>query len=150
MIDRKIVLTLLIIGLLLIPCTYAALNTNLKAPNEFEKASNWNTTIYDIYTLKNDNNTQLYICNYTEKDYDLLFKDDPANNYQISKLSNNTIIGKDNELKDGYILETIETDGNKYIVYILLLDNPTDTQIKDAMKYLTEFNKLNNVEPINT
>ena len=144
---KKIALIFLITICLIVPC-YAALETDFQAPSEFEKSDNWNSAVYDIYDLKTDENIQLYISNYTDVDYDLFFKSDSETNYVVSTLEDNIVLGKDGELNQGYVLEIIEDEGNKYIVYILSMKNPTDNQIKDTAKYLEEFNQLNSVEPI--
>ena len=133
---------------LLIGSVSAAINSGLAAPDEFEKSDIWDTAIYDIYSLKDDNNTQLQICNYTEDDYDLLFKTDTDSGYYVNELGNNIFMGKDNDFSDGYVLEVIDYNGEKYIVHTYLMDNPTNDEIKDSLKYLEEFNKINNVEPI--
>ena len=145
---KKIYLIILIIGLITIPTVCGALNSNLKAPDEFDKASNWDKVSFDIYTLKTDNNTQLWISEYTDEDYDLFFKTDKNNDYYVSDLSNNMIMGKDNYFHQGYVFEIIEVDGHKYIVNSFITNNPSNDKIKDSSKYLEEFNKLNNVQPL--
>lgn len=145
---KKSLVILVILSLFVLPASYAALNSGLNAPDEFEKADNWDNAIYDIYSLKTDKNVELEICKYDDELYNTLFKDDPSNGYSVNDLGNNVFMGKDNDLKDGYVLEVIEYNGNKYIVHTYLSDNPNNDQIKDSLKYLTEFNKLNNVEPI--
>lgn len=133
---------------ILIGSVSAAINSGLEAPDEFEKIDIWDTAIYDIYSLKDDEEVQLQICNYTEDDYDLLFKTDTENEYYVSELGNNIFMGKDNGFNDGYVLEVIDNNGEKYIVHTYLMGNPTNDEIKDSIKYLEEFNKINNVEPI--
>ena len=145
---KKTIIILTILCLFVLPASYAALNSGLNAPDEFEKADNWDNAIYDIYSLKNDKSVELEICKYDEELYNTLFKDDTSNGYSVTDLGDNVFMGKDNDLKDGYVLEVIEYNGNKYIVHTYLSDNPNNDQIKDSLKYLTEFNKLNNVEPI--
>ena len=142
---KKVSLILLITIFLILPC-YAELGTDFQAPSDFEKSDIWDTAVYDIYDLKTDENVQLFICDYTDDDYDLFFKN--GEDYTVEDLDDNIIMGKDTFLNDGYALEIIEEGSDKYIVYMMLSDNPTDDQIKDSVEYLTEFNKLNNVEPI--
>lgn len=146
---KKILVILIILSLFVIPASYAALNTEFKVPDEFEKADIWDTAIYDIYSLKTDGNVLLYIMDYTDEDFDLFFKTDSANDYYTNPLDNNMVMGIDNSFNDGYVSEVVELDGNKYIVQTCLNDTPTNDQIKDSAKYLTEFNELNNVESIN-
>ena len=144
---KKIGLILIIALITIMPC-YAALGTDFKAPDTFQKSSIWDTAIYDIYSLKTDNNTQLTISEYTDDDYNLFFKTDTSNNYYVSDLNNNMKMGRDNELNDGYTMEIVEHNGQKYIVYITLSDHPTNDEIKDSAKYLDDFNKVNNVEAV--
>ena len=145
---KKTIIILTILCLFVLPACNAALNTELKAPSDFEKADNWDKAAYDIYSLKNDKNVQLEICKYDDELYNTLFKEDTSNGYSVTDLGNNVFMSKDNDLKDGYVLEVIKYNGNKYIVHTYLTKNPNNDQIKDSMKYLTEFNKLNSVEPI--
>lgn len=146
-------ITKLLIGigilLLLITGVSAALNTGLKAPDEFEKSTYWEKNDKsDIYSLKNDNNTLLYIDKYSDDLYDTLFKDDPELDYHVNKLNDTIMMGKDNGVHDGYVMEIIEYNGEKYIVNICISDNPDNAKIKDSANYLDEFNKLNNIQPI--
>ena len=143
---KKIWIILLIVGLLTIPSVYGALNSGLKAPDGFDKASNWDKAKFDIYDLKSDKDVHLYISEYTDEDYDLYFKNDK--DYRVSDLGDNMVMGKDNYLNQGYVLEIIEVNGNKYIVYVLTDHNPSNDKIKDSSKYLSDFNKLNNVQPL--
>ena len=53
---KKTIIILTILCLFVLPACNAALNTELKAPNDFEKADNWDKAVYDIYSLKNDKN----------------------------------------------------------------------------------------------
>ena len=145
---KKILVILIVFSLFVLPASYAALNTGLQAPDEFEKSDIWDTAIFDSYSLKTDKNVQLEIMEYDDEMYDTLFKDDTELGYYVNDLGNNIFMGKDNDLNDGYILEVIEFNGNKYIVNTYLNNTPTNDQIKDSMKYITEFNELNNVEPI--
>ena len=145
---RNILVFLIILGLFVVPATYAALDSNLQAPDEFEKASNWDTSIHDVYALKSDDDIELYICEYTDSDYGVLFKDDSANGYHVSDLADNMFMAKDNDFKDGYVLEVIEFEGEKYIVYAYLMDNPTNDEIEASSHYLSEFNELNGVYAI--
>ena len=145
---KKIAIFLIILSLFVLPASYAALGTDFQAPDEFEKDSNWDTAVSDVYSLKTDDQVELYISEYTDSDYDLFFKTDMDNNYYVSNLEDNMIMGKDNDFNDGYVLEIVEYNGEKYIVYTYLMDSPSNDQIKDSSRYLTEFNELNNVEPI--
>ena len=145
---KKFLIILIILSLFVIPASYAALNSGLQAPSEFEKSDIWDTAVYDIYDLKTDKNVQLEVCEYDDELYDTLFKDDPEFGYYVSDLGDNAVMGKDNDMDEGYVLEIIEYNGNKYIIYTYLMDNPSNEEIKASIKYLTEFNELNGVEPI--
>lgn len=135
--------------LLLITGVSAALNTGLKAPDDFEKSIYWEKNDKsDIYSLKNDNNTLLYIDKYSDDLYNTLFKDDAELDYHVNKLNDTIMMGKDNGVHDGYVMEIIEYNGEKYIVNICISDNPDNAKIKDNANYLAEFNKLNNIQPI--
>lgn len=145
---RNILIFLIILSLFVLPVSFAALDSGLQAPDDFEKASNWDTSIHDVYTLKSDEDIELYICEYSDSDYDTLFKDDSDNKYHVSDLGDNMVMGKDNDFDDGYVLEVIEFEGNKYIVYTYLMDDPTNDEIEATSHYLSEFNDLNNVYAI--
>lgn len=145
---RNILIFLIILGLFVIPVSYASLGSGLQAPDDFEKASNWDVSIDDVYALKSDEDIELYVREYSDMDYDTLFKTDSDNKYFVSDLGDNMFMGKDNDFGDGYVLEVVEFEGNKYIVYVYLMDDPTSDEIKEYTNYLTEFNELNGVEAI--
>ena len=147
---KSILKILLIVGILflLIGSVSAAINSGFKVPDEFRKSDIWDTAVYDTYCLKNDKNVMLYICEYSEEDYNLYFKDNPGEQYYVTDLGDNIVMSKDNGLNEGYVLEVVEYNGNKYIVHTYLKDNPSTTEIQDSKEYITEFNRLNNLEPI--
>ena len=147
-------ITKIIIGIsilfLLIGVVSAALNSELQAPDEFEHSEFWDKNNFmDIYSLKGDNNTRLYIEKYDEENDAILFENDKELDYSVTPLDDNMYMAIDNGVHEGSVMEVIEFNGEQYFIYTALSDNPSDSQVKDSSKYLTEFNKLNNVEPIN-
>ena len=143
------IMTIAAIMLFSISIVSAALNTGLQAPAEFEHSIYWDrNNDMDIYALKNDNNTLLYVEEYNADDDKILLESDPEFNYYVTPMGNNTYLGLDQDLHDGYVIEVVEYDGVKYIVNTYLTDNPDNAKVTDSAKYLVEFNKLNNVEPV--
>lgn len=138
----------IIIGLFLIMPCWAELGTDLKAPDEFKQANNWDKAIYDIYCLKDNESVELTITPYSDEDYEFWFKDNASRDYYVNDIGNGMTMGTDNYFNEGYVLEVVEHGGNKYIVYTYLHDNPTNDMVKDSSKYLDEFNEINNVEPV--
>ena len=145
---RKIVIILIMLSLFVLPASYAAFNPGFQAPNEFEQVSTDNSTMFDIYFSKSNKNLLLFIMDYSDEDYELFFETDIYNHFYVTDLGNNMVMGKDNTFNEGFVSEVVAFNGNKYIVQTSLNETPTDSQIKDTVKYLDEFNKLNNVTPI--
>ena len=142
----KRILILLIILLFSVSAVSAALETGLQAPEEFIHSEYWNTNNFmDIYCLSDDNNTRIEIDKYDADADKILFESD--GDYHVTDLGNNTYMGIDNSVQEGYVLEVIDFNGQKYLVTTGLYGK-TDDQVRDSMKYLAEFNQLNGLEPV--
>ncbi len=127
-----------------------ALTSDFKAPNGFEHSSylDENDSI-NIYCFKGDEDKLFLIEKYDDEYYGDLFKNNTEYYYSVTSLGNNTYMGLENGIiQSGAVMEVIEHNGEKYLVYTFLKDTSDKGQIKDSANYLTEFNKLNNVEPI--
>lgn len=145
---KKVVIFLIILGMIVLPASYADSSTHFKAPSEFENVTEANIDEYGIYNLKNNENVQLCTNKFSNDDYDLYFKAHDDDSYNVSKLNGNITLGKDNLTNDTYVVEVVEHNGEKYIISIIMTNNPSNDTVNNAAKYMKEFNELNNVTPI--
>jgi len=145
----KRILILIIILLFGVSAVSAAANFDLQAPNEFEHSIYWDRNDdMDIYSMKGDNNTMLYVDKYDADNDAILFESDPEFDYYVTPMGNNTYLCLDKSVHEGSINEVVEHGGEKYLVYVSVMGNPDNAKVTDSAKYLVEFNQLNNVEPV--
>ena len=109
--------------------------TNMKVPDGFEKHSSNSFEKGDY---------ELNFGPYADSENELTFENDE--DYTISKYSSNVYRYYDKLLENVGAIEVVEIDGHKYLVECLKRDAPSsDSSVCD---YLTEFNRLNNLTPI--
>jgi len=120
---------------LLILCTgicFAANINDVKLPDGFNKQSD--------HVAKNDK-YELSINKYSDDDKNILFENDKDYTVIKGKISNYT----DKGVKHQGCLEVVEINGEKTVVEILY--DGLSNQDK-CFEYLQEFNKINNLKPI--
>ena len=131
----KILIGVSILFLILGP-VYAADLSDVQLPADFKSES-------DFYT--DNGEFELITMEYDKyRDYAPLFT--PTQDYQI-KSENNIHNFTDGELDLVGVFEIVKIDGKQVLIEIVCTKND-DTKIKECHDYLLEFNKLNNVEPI--
>ena len=108
---------------------------DMTAPNGFKKGSG-NFFEKDGYEIS--------ISSYSDSDKDILFQSD--GDYQVSKDSGNIYKYTDKLLKHSGAVEIVEIDGKKYDIECFKKN--ADSDYGSAMNILNEFNKLNNLTPI--
>lgn len=122
--------------LLMLGSVYAADLSDVQLPTDFKSKS-------DVYA---DNGefvlTSMEFDKY--RDYDSLFAQ--TQDYQI-KSENNVHNFTDGEWDSAGVFEIVEIDGKPVVIDIYYSKND-DAKIKECYDYLLEFNKLNNLEPI--
>lgn len=112
-------------------------NEIFKAPNNLEPMG------HNDFVDKQGHN--IMIVNYTTENIKTWFENDT--NYNVSPFQDhdNMYLSADDE-NDCYILEVVEKDGTKYIIGSWTPKGPTEAKV--ILDNLEEFNKLNNVKPV--
>ncbi|MBQ9160662.1 MAG: hypothetical protein IJ122_04985 [Methanobrevibacter sp.] len=122
--------------LLMLGSVYAADLSDVQLPADFKSKS-------DVYAENGD--FVLTSMEYDKyRDHDSLFA--PTQDYQI-KSENNIHNFTDGEWDSVGVFEIVEIDGKPVVIDIYYAKND-DAKIKECYDYILEFNKLNNVEPI--
>ena len=143
------IMTIAAIVLFSVGIVSAALNSGLQAPAEFVHSEYWDKNSFmDIWCLPNDNNTRLDINKYDVETDGILFESDSSVEYSVTPMGNNIAMFTDGSGNSGGVMEVVEFNGEKYLVSAYLASESSPEKAKDCMKYLDEFNKLNNVEAI--
>ena len=144
------------------PCYATELGANFKVSDDFKQVEifddgEWDgespILVYDKYELKTNENIYICVQEYNEEDWNLITTTDKYNFDFAYDLDNNMVVNNhmdEPELSYGSVSEVVEQDGTWYIVDITFwgANLNTDADVKNATKYLDEFNKLNNVKPI--
>ena len=121
---------------LIVGSVYAADLSDVQLPTDFKSKS-------DVYAVNGEFVlTSMEFDKY--RDYDALFTETP--HYQI-KSENNIHNFTDGEWDSVGVFEIVEIDGKPVVIDIYYNKND-DAKIKECYDYLLEFNKLNNLEPI--
>ena len=131
---KKIVLTLTVL-ILAVGIVSAVDMTDMKVPNGFEK--------YSSNCFEKDD-FELNLAPYSDSDKGLIFEDDE--DYTVSEYSSNIYKYTDKLVKNVGAVEVVEIDGDKYLVECVKKD--TTTEDSSVYDYLTEFNSLNDLTPI--
>ena len=81
------------------------------------------------------------------------FKDEYYQNnsdekYSVQDTGNNTFMYIDDMSQNAGSFEVVEIDGQKYFVNFWTVDNMDVEKIADTSLFMQEFNKLNNLEPV--
>lgn len=159
---KKICLILFVLIIITIPCYAGGLGANFKVPDEFKQVDindngDWDgespILVYDKYELKTDSNIYITVEEYDKEIWDEYTTTDASTFDFCYDLDNNMVVANHmdkDELSYGSVLEVVELNGNMYMVDLTFWGVPlnTDDQVKNATNYLDEFNKLNNVKPI--
>lgn len=134
---KKIILILAILLLIIGTVSAANLNDKFTAPNGLHKMGT-----SDFVDEKGHN---IMIIEDSDSNRQKWFENDT--NYIVSPYEShaNMYLGADDE-NDCYILEVVEKDGAKYIISSWTPKGPTEA--KKISDNLLEFNKLNNLKPI--
>ncbi|MDO5815421.1 MAG: hypothetical protein Q4Q18_07270 [Methanobrevibacter sp.] len=138
----KRVILLLIISMALIGAVSAADQTSFKVQSEFEDLGDGVYVIYDAF--KNADEI-LSVVEFNEHDWKDYTTNDTENKYVVTG-ENNTYNFTDGSVNEVGSFELIEVDGDKFIVDYAKTGN--EDGLNQTFTNLMEFNKLNNVTPI--
>ena len=138
---KKIIL-LLIISVTLIGAVSAADQTSFKVQSDFEDLGDGVYVIYDAF--KNADEI-LSVVKFNEHDWKDYTTNDTENKYVVVG-ENNTYNFTDGSVNEVGSFELIEVDGDKFIIDYAKAGN--DEGLNQTFTKLIEFNKLNNVTPV--
>lgn len=138
----KRVILLLIISMALIGAVSAADQTSFKVQSEFEDLGDGVYVIYDAF--KNADEI-LSVVEFNDHDWKDYTTNDTENKYVVTG-ENNTYNFTDGSVNEVGSFELIEVDGDKFIVDYAKTGN--EDGLNQTFTNLMEFNKLNNVTPI--
>lgn len=139
---RKIIL-LLLFAMMIIGVAGAANQTSFKAPTNFEDIGDGVYVLYD--SLKNADEI-LSVVKYNEHDWADYISNDTGNKYTVYKDKNNTYNYTDGSVEEVGSFELVEVDGSKFIIDFAKSGKESD--LSNTYANLVEFNKLNNLKPI--
>ena len=131
---------ILIIGILLLitGAAYAANNNEI-----FKAPSNLHAMGHDDFVDEKGHN--IMIMEDTADNHKTWFENDTETNYIVEKYNESFYIAADDK-NDCYILEVVENGGTKYIVASWTPKGTGETQT--ILSNMLEFNKLNNLKPV--
>lgn len=115
-------------------------------PSNFEDIG---SGIYVEYGKGNNPDQCMAILNYTKTDADDFYKNDTAYGYSTSDYKNNTTNFIDKQLNEQGTFEFIKVDGKTFIIESWFSIDDKQKDFENTFQNLVEFNKLNNVTPVN-
>lgn len=142
---KKIVFCL-ILGFIIIAVVAAADTTSFKVPADFDDVGD------GVYVLYDDSKNPLQILSvveFNEHDAEDYMDNDTENNYSVVPYENDTFNFVDGSMNEQGSFEFIEVDGDKFIIDFARFGIDEKNNFEDTFQNLLEFNKLNNVTPIN-
>ena len=131
----KILLLVSILFLIIGVVSAEATVNDFKAPNGLEPMGK-----YSFVDKKGHN---IDIVEYTDSNYKTWFENDT--NYAVEKYNDTCYLSSDDE-NDCYLIELIEFNGGKYIIYSWTPNGHGDAKV--IQDNLEEFNRLNNLKPL--
>lgn len=137
----------LILSLFLIGFVSAANVANFKLPDGFDDVGDG---VYIKYDSSKKPEQTFAIINYTKYDAQDYLKNDTKYGYTVYNATNNTFNFVDEKLNEKGSIEIIEVNGQKYIVESWNAIGSDNKDFTATFNNLLEFNKMNNVTPINS
>lgn len=139
---RKITLFLLF-SIMIIGAASAADQSSFKTPDGFEDLGDGVYVLYD--SLKNTDEI-LSVVKFNQHDWDDYITNDTSNKYVVYEDDNYTYNYTDGSVNEIGSFELVEVDGEKFIIDFA--KTGSDNDLKYTYENLVEFNKLNNLTPI--
>ena len=134
----KILLGIGILFLIIGVVSAADIADTFKAPSGLEKVGT------NSFVDRQGHN--ILISEYTDDNINTWLQNDSDPVYLVQKYNDTCYIATDDE-NDCYIHEIVEKDGVKYLISSWTPKGPNEAQL--LKKNLEEFNKLNNIKPLN-
>lgn len=130
----------------MVGAVFAADTNNFKTPDNFEDLGDG---VYVLYKSDHKNaDVILSIVEYKEHDWNDYTTNDTKNDYTVFKGENNTYNFVDGSVNEKGSFELIEFNGAKFIIDFSKTGIDNDNDFTVTFDKLIEFNKLNNVTPI--
>ena len=142
----KKILVILILSLFLIGFVSAVELPNFTLPDGFDDVGDG---IFIKYDSSKKPNQTLAIIEYTEHDAGDYLLNDTDYGYTVFNSTNDTYNFVDSKLKEKGTIELIEIDGKRFIVESWDALDGDDLDFTVTFNNLLQFNKLNNITPIN-
>lgn len=120
--------------------------TSFKVPSNFEDIG---SGIYVQYGPGNTPDQSIAVLSYTKYDAGDYYKNDTEYGYSTVDYKNNTTNFIDKQLKEQGTFEFIKVDGKTFIVESWFSIDDKQKDFENTYQNLVEFNKLNNVTPLN-
>lgn len=142
----KIIIGLSVL-LLLIGMVSATDINNLKVPD------GWKSLGDGSYHEEGDSPGQgsgqnMMIQKWSDSFKDEYYQNNSDEKYSVQDTGNNTFMYIDDMNQNAGSFEVVEIDGQKYFVNFWTVDNMDVEKIADTSLFMQEFNKLNNLEPV--
>lgn len=142
----KIIIGLSVL-LLLIGMVSATDINNLKVPD------GWKSLGDGSYHEEGDSPGQgsgqnMMIQKWSDSFKDEYYQNNSDEKYSVQDTGNNTFMYIDDMSQNAGSFEVVEIDGQKYFVNFWTVDNMDVEKIADTSLFMQEFNKLNNLEPV--
>lgn len=141
---KKLFLIMVILGIFITASTVCAVEyTSLKNPKNFKAFDNNGTSVKET-----DGRVELTLTPVTDDAIKYMTGNGDKTPGNIYKYTDFGYSAKYNKFGyDGYA-EVVEIDGEQYMVSVLFESNMSPSEEKEFLDVITEFNKLNNLEPI--
>ena len=106
----------------------------------------WGDGVYVLYDSSNYADEILSVVKFNEHDWDDYITNDTDNQYTVFKDDNNTYNYTDRSINEIGSFELVEFDGSKFIIDFA--KTGSDSDLSYTYGNLVDFNKLNNLTPI--
>lgn len=141
---RKIFLILIVLGIFITATTVCAVEyTSLKNPKNFKAFDT-----FGVSEKETDGRVQLTVVPINETAVKYMTSNGDKSQDNIYKYTDFGYSAKDGKWGyEGYS-EVVEIDGERYIVSVLFESKMSKSEETDFLDAITEFNKLNNLTPV--
>lgn len=143
---RKIIIGFTLL-LLVIGIAAATDVNNLKVPDGWKAIGGGSYHQQDPLT-NGGNGQNMMIQKWDDSFKDEYFQNITAEQYFFVDKGDNTYMYTDGINKDSGSFEVVEIDGTKYFVLFSTVDDLNAEEVAKTYQFMTEFNKLNNLKPI--
>ncbi|MBQ8018421.1 MAG: hypothetical protein IJ258_10015 [Methanobrevibacter sp.] len=139
----KKVFLILLFSTIILGAVSAADQSSFKAPDDFEDIGDG---VYVLYDSSKNADEILSVVKFNQHDWDDYITNDTENQYTVLKDENNTYNYTDGSVNEIGSFELVEYDGDKFIIDFA--KTGSDNDLSYTYGNLMDFNKLNNITPI--